>query len=205
MRAPDRSADCLHASAMRASFDHVPTFAAGGRNLNVIVETPRGAGHKYRFDPDTGLFKLGAFLPAGMEFPYDFGFLPGTLAGDGDPLDILLLMDDPTFPGCLVEARPIGVIEARQTEEGRTVRNDRLIAVASESRVHAGVRSMRDAGARLLDEIEQFFVAYDKANDKTFKPLARRGPDVAHRLVIRAQELAREQRDRAGETQKRGR
>jgi inorganic pyrophosphatase len=172
-------------------FAHVPSFAAGGRNLNVIVETPRGAGHKYRFDPETGLFKLGAFLPAGMWFPYDFGFVPQTLAEDGDPLDVLILMDDPSFPGCLVEARPIGVIEAKQKEEGRTFRNDRVIAVAAESRVHAEVRTLRDAGARLLEEIESFFATKAELSDKRFHPLARRGSDVAIRLVKQAQEKAR--------------
>jgi inorganic pyrophosphatase len=184
----------------------VPSFAAGGRNLNVIVETPRGAGHKYRLDPETGLFKLGAFLPAGMWFPYDFGFVPGTLAEDGDPLDVLILMDDPSFPGCLVEARPIGVIEAKQTEEGRTFRNDRVIAVAAESRVHAGVRTLRDAGARLVGDIESYFATKAELGDKAFRPLARRGPNAAIRLVEEAREKAREADDaRSGPRSKRSR
>lgn len=172
-------------------FAHIASFAAGGRNLNVIVETTRGAGHKYKLDLKTGLVKLGAFLPAGLHFPYDFGFVPSTLAEDGDALDVLLLMEDPTFAGCLVEARPIGVIEAKQTEGGRTFRNDRLVAVAAESRVHERVRTLSDVGARRLQEIDEFFRTYDAANDKTFRPLARRGPDVAHRLVLKAQARAR--------------
>src|SRR5262249_2243810 len=88
-------------------------------DLQVIVETPRNSRNKFKFDEETGLFELGSVLPAGAVFPYDFGFLPGTLAPDGDPLDVLLLMDASAFPGCRVRARLIGVIEAEQIEDGK--------------------------------------------------------------------------------------
>lgn len=164
---------------MDAAFAHISPFAPGGRALNVIVETPRTSRCKFRHDPETGLFRLGFFLPTGLAFPYDFGFVPSTCAEDGDPLDVLILMDEPTFPGCLVVARPIGVIEARQTERGRSFRNDRVLAIASESRVHAHVRTLRDVGARALGDLEDFFVAYNAARGKTFAPLARRGARAA--------------------------
>jgi inorganic pyrophosphatase len=179
-------------------FDRIPSFAAGGRNLNVIVETPRGSGWKFAFDTESGLFGVSGYLPAGLSFPFEFGFVPGTLADDGDPLDVLLLVDSPTFTGCRLEARPIGVIEAKQAEEGRTFRNDRLVAVPAESRAHEKIRRLDDVGARLLDEIETFFATYDAANDKQFKPLARRGPRVAHQLVLQAQARARQKRDEEG-------
>lgn len=80
--------------------------------LNVVIETPRGHRNKYSFDHELGLFRLGGVLTAGAVFPFDFGFLPGTLAADGDPLDVLVLMDEPAFPGCLIPARLLGAIEA---------------------------------------------------------------------------------------------
>ena len=99
---------------------------------NVVVETPKGCRNKFKFDEAAGLFRLGGVLPAGAVFPFDFGYLPATQGDDGDPLDVLILMDEPAFPGCVVAARLVGVIEAEQTEKGgRPERNDRLIAVSN--------------------------------------------------------------------------
>jgi inorganic pyrophosphatase len=85
-----------------------------------------------------------------MVFPFDFGSIPGTVAADGDPLDVLVLMDEPAFVGCLIQARLLGVIEAEQTEAGKTERNDRLIAVASESHTHASLKSLKKLDRKLL-------------------------------------------------------
>src|SRR2546421_8211911 len=108
----------------------LPPLDDNGR-VQVVIETPKGSRSKYAFDPDQRAFKLKKVLPEGMVFPHDFGFIPSTEAEDGDPLDVLLLMDQPAFPGCLVEARLIGVIEGEQSEDGKKERNDRLLAVAS--------------------------------------------------------------------------
>src|SRR6186997_2418345 len=126
--------------------------------LNVVIETPKGSRNKYTFDEKLNLFKLGGILTLGASFPFDFGFIPNTLGGDGDPLDLLILMDAPTFVGCLVRARLIGVITAEQTERGKTERNDRLVAVAIKSRRHKQVREIRELSRALLAEIEHFFV-----------------------------------------------
>lgn len=98
--------------------------------VQVIIETPARSGNEFAYDPDQGIFALKKVLPAGMVFPYDFGFLPQTIAPDGDPIDVLLLMDEPAFPGCSVEARLIGVIEGEQLDGKERIRNDRLVAVA---------------------------------------------------------------------------
>jgi inorganic pyrophosphatase len=82
---------------------------------SVIIETPRGRRNKFDYDRKSGLFKLGGLLPAGMTFPFDFGFVPSTLGDDGDPLDVMVLMDAPAHVGCLMDIRIIGVIEAKQT------------------------------------------------------------------------------------------
>src|SRR5207244_4171578 len=122
-------------------------------------------------------------LPAGSAFPYDFGFVPSTLGEDGDPLDVLVLMDAPTCTGCVVGCRLVGVIEARQKEEdGTRERNDRLIAVPIETHRYKGIKSLDDLGAPLLDEIEHFFVEYNQMLGKVFKPLGRRGPSPAEKL-----------------------
>src|SRR5947209_6238977 len=92
----------------------------------VIVETPKGFRNKFNYDPDSGLFMLGGLLPEGMMFPFDFGFIPSTLGEDGDPLDIMILMDAPAHVGCLIEARIIGIITAEQVEDGKSKSNHRL-------------------------------------------------------------------------------
>ena len=96
-----------------------------------IIETPKGSRNKFDYDPDSGLFMLGGLLPEGMMFPFDFGFIPSTLGGDGDPLDILVLMDAPAHVGCLIEVRIIGIIQPEQAGDGKTESNDRLLGVAT--------------------------------------------------------------------------
>lgn len=161
-------------------------FTADGTCLNVIVETSKGSRNKITFDPVRGLYELTGVLPAGASFPYDFGFVPSTLADDGDPLDVLVLMDEPAFAGCLVPSRLIGVITAEQQERDGTVeRNDRLIAVAAKSRTHDEVRTLGDLADALLDEIEHFFVSYNEIKGKRFVPTARKGPRAARTLVER--------------------
>lgn len=161
----------------------LPAFDAATENLNVLIETPKGSSNKYTYDEKRGLFKLGGVLPVGAVFPFDFGFIPSTLGGDGDPLDVLILMDEPAFPGCLIPARLVGVIEAEQTEDGKTMRNDRLIAVATDSRTHSDIQSLSDLNESLVKEIEHFFISYNKAKGKQFKPLGRFAPDRARKVV----------------------
>ena len=88
----------------------------GDETVQVVIETPKGSHNKFAFDEEQRIFMLKKVLPAGMTFPYDFGFLPQTKAPDGDPIDVLLFMDEPAYPGCAVKARLIGVIEGEQME-----------------------------------------------------------------------------------------
>jgi inorganic pyrophosphatase len=174
-----------HKSTGGTRLSHLdPRADASTGLLRVIIETPQGSRNKFNYDEELGLFKLGGVLPAGASFPFDFGFVPSTTGGDGDPLDVLVLMDEAAFAGCLVEARLLGVIEAEQTErDGETTRNDRLIAVAAEARNHKAVRSLGQLSENLLDEIEHFFVSYNEMKGKKFKPLGRFGPKRAERLI----------------------
>ena len=161
----------------------LPAFDDESQDLNVLIETPKGNRNKFKYDEKRGLFKLGGVLPMGAVFPFDFGFIPSTLGGDGDPLDVLILMDEPAFPGCLIPARLIGVIEAEQTEDGETDRNDRLIAVAVDSRSHTDIQTLKDLNESIVNEIEHFFVSFNEAKGKLFEPLGRFGPDRAKRVV----------------------
>jgi inorganic pyrophosphatase len=159
-------------------------FDSESRDLNVVIETPKGSRNKFGYDEKIGLFKLEGILPAGASFPFDFGFIPSTVGGDGDPLDVLLLLDGPVFTGCLVPALLVGVIEAKQTErDGTTTRNDRLIAVAAKSSTHQNLKTLTSLDGSLLDEIEHFFISYNTFKGKEFEPTGRFGPQRAHKLV----------------------
>src|ERR1700674_5157605 len=107
-----------------------PVDADEKDTIQVIIETPKGSRNKYAFDPEQKIFQLMKVLPAGMAFPYDFGFIPSTLAEDGDPTDVLVLMDEPAFPGCLLKCRVVGVIEGQQGKKKKGECNDRVTAIA---------------------------------------------------------------------------
>ncbi len=148
-----------------------------------IVESPGGRRAKYSYDRGSGLFALKRLLPEGMSFPLDFGFIPGTLGEDGDPLDILVLNDEPMAVGVLLEARLVGVILARQTEGGRALRNDRIIGVASASRLYARVGGLEDLGKSWLENVTQFWVNYCRLRGVAFEVLSREGAATACRLI----------------------
>jgi inorganic pyrophosphatase len=152
-------------------------------HLQAVIESPQGSRNKLKHEPGTGTFRVSHCLPAGMSFPFDFGFIPGTRGPDGDPLDVLVLMDAPAFPGCLVSVRLLGVIEAEQEQDGATVRNDRLIAQARGSTERGRPRRLKDLDESLLDEIEAFFLTYNRLRGRRFAPLSRKGPKTAHELV----------------------
>ncbi len=160
-------------------------------HVYVVVETPKGSRNKLDYEPTLGVFMLKKEMPAGHVFPFDFGFIPGTLGEDGDPLDVLILMDDATYPGVLVEARLVGVFEAEQTErDGRRMKNDRLVAVAAGSRRHAEVRTLDDVGQAVLGEVEHFFRSYNEETGKRVEFKSRAGPERAAAAVDEGVERA---------------
>ena len=156
----------------------------------VIIETPRGSRNKYKFDEQTGRMRLSKVMPEGMMFPYDFGFIPGTRAEDGDPVDVLVLSDEPMFPGCAVDCRLVGVIKATQTEKGKENRNDRIIAVAAGSVLYAVINKLSDLHSGVLTQIEAFFTNYQKVRDIEFKVLERGGPEDAQQVLQRSLQRA---------------
>jgi inorganic pyrophosphatase len=165
------------------ALDRIPPRAADGQ-LRAIVETPQGSRNKLKYEPVDEVFRVSCSLPAGMAFPFDFGFIPGTRSDDGDPLDVLILLDAPAYPGCLVEIKLLGVLEADETERsGQTVRNARLIAVAKGSTERGDLKHLKDLAPNLMEQIESFFMTYNALDGKEFEPRGVHGPKRADRLV----------------------
>jgi inorganic pyrophosphatase len=151
--------------------------------VRVVVDTPKGSRNKYKYDETLGLYRLSKVLPLGSAFPYDFGFIPSTRAEDGDPLDVLLLGEEALFPGCLVTVRLVGVIQAEQTEHGKTFRNDRLMGAIETSVNRPAIQTLEDLRSEHLDEIEYFFITYNHLEGRHFKPVGRHGPATAEQLL----------------------
>ena len=167
----------------------VRTGNSGSQNSNrveVIIETPKGSRNKLKYDQANRMFKLSKVMPEGMIFPYDFGFVPATKAEDGDPLDVLVLTDEPLFPGCLVDCTLIGAIEAEQEEKGEKKRNDRLIAVAQQSLLYSEIKDITEVNPTVLKQIEAFFVNYQKVREIKVTILGRRGPERAIEILRHA-------------------
>jgi inorganic pyrophosphatase len=164
------------------------------RVCRAIIETPKGCRNKFDYDPDSGLFMLGGLLPEGMMFPFDFGFIPSTLGEDGDPLDIMVLMDAPAHVGCLIDVRIIGVIMAEQIQDGKSETNDRLLGVTVHSYDHEHLKSIGEVSTTLLNQVEEFFVSYNHQRGKKFRITGTGGPKKAIKFLrsgIRAHKNAK--------------
>jgi inorganic pyrophosphatase len=168
--------------------DQLPAQSEGKQTFNIVIETTRGSRNKYSYDPERQAFALKKVLPEGLVFPFDFGFIPQTKGEDGDPLDVLVLMDEPVFAGCIVECRLIGVLEAKQEKKGKLMRNDRFLAVAESSLNFKRIHEPHDLAPEMLTQIRHFFVSYNEMAGKEFKPLKLLGSTAARRLAMPAHE-----------------
>lgn len=140
--------------------------------VTAIIETPKNSQVKFDYDEQLQCFKLKKILPAGMHFPFDFGYIPGTKGGDGDPLDIIAIAEFGTFTGCAMECRVIGAMLAAQKEKGsKKIRNDRLLAIPLQSILFKNVHEPSQLPKELLDQLQHFFINYNKAAQKDFKIL----------------------------------
>lgn len=155
----------------------------GPNTVQVIIETPKGSRNKYAFDTEQRVFQLKKVLPAGMTFPYDFGFVPSTKAEDGDPTDVLVLMDEPAFPGCLLKCRIVGIIEGEQGKKKQRERNDRVVAVEQDNHSYSHLKHVRDLGKEFVRELEEFFVNYHELTGKKYRILDVKGPTEARRRI----------------------
>ncbi|QJD96850.1 inorganic diphosphatase [Mucilaginibacter robiniae] len=152
--------------------------------VNVIVESPKGSGHKYDYEPETKCFKLMKVLPAGLVFPFDFGFIPGTKGEDGDPLDMIIISEINSFPGCCMDCRIIGSIKAQQTERnGKTMRNDRFLGVPEVSQLFKDVKDLEHLPEGIISQIEYFFQNYNEQAGKKFEVLERLDAEAASKEI----------------------
>jgi inorganic pyrophosphatase len=154
----------------------------------VVIETPYGSGTKVKFDIELGHYRADRVLPAGMAFPFNFGFIPQTLAEDGDPLDAIVLLEAPVYPGCVLYARLLGVLEAEQQDGGKGPwkRNDRVVGVVGGPKGHSSLRTLRDVEAFQLDAIESFFASYHALDGDRLRPKRRTGVRAAETAIRRA-------------------
>lgn len=150
---------------------------------NVIIETPKGRRNKFNFSEKFCVFELGGLLPEGMSFPFDFGFIPSTLGDDGDPLDVMVLMEEPAHVGCLLQVRIVGVLLAEQIEDKKRTMNHRLLGAAIHSYAHENLTDIDQVNTSVLNQIEEFFINYNKGRGKKFLPKGRHGPKRAAEVI----------------------
>ncbi|MXV52401.1 inorganic diphosphatase [Pedobacter sp. HMF7647] len=152
--------------------------------LTVIIETPKGSTQKFDYEPDLKCFKLKKILPAGLAFPFDFGFITNTKGEDGDPLDVIVISEIKTFTGCCMDCRIIGSIKALQTErDGQSMRNDRFLAIPEVSTLFVNVKDIDDLPHGIIDELERFFENYNEQAGKKFEVLERLSSEDAYKLI----------------------
>lgn len=143
--------------------------------LNVLIEIPAGSKNKYEFDKELNAFALDRVLYSSVQYPYDYGFIPNTLADDGDPLDGMVLIDQPTFPGCVIAARPIGMLEMIDGGD----RDEKLLCVPAKDPRYAQINSLENISPHRLEEIAEFFRTYKNLERKETEILGwKQGNDV---------------------------
>jgi inorganic pyrophosphatase len=147
--------------------------------INVLIEIPAGSKNKYEFDKDMNAFALDRVLFASVMYPFDYGFVPNTLADDGDPLDGMVIMDQPTFPGCVIAARPIGMLEMVDGGD----RDEKILCVPDKDPRYASVKSLQDVAQHRLDEVAEFFQTYKNLEKKAVEILGWQDVDKVMPLV----------------------
>ena len=147
--------------------------------INVLVEITGGSKNKYEFDKDMNAFILDRVLFSSVKYPYDYGFVPNTLADDGDPLDGMVMMDEPTFPGCVIAARPVCMLEMIDGGD----RDEKILCVPAEDPRYDHVKSLKDIAPHRLEEIAEFFRSYKNLEKKETKILGWKDIDQVAPLV----------------------
>ncbi|MDY7005506.1 MAG: inorganic diphosphatase [Okeania sp. SIO3B5] len=147
--------------------------------INVLIEIPAGSKNKYEFDKDLQAFALDRVLYSSVQYPYDYGFVPNTLADDGDPLDGMVIMDEPTFPGCVIAAKPIGMLEMIDGGD----RDEKILCVPDKDPRYTEVKSLQDIAPHRLEEIAEFFRTYKNLQKKVTEILGWKDVDHVMPLV----------------------
>jgi inorganic pyrophosphatase len=173
---------------MMTDLSALPTRSKEGA-FHVVIESPRDSRIKLKYDPELRVFKFSRALVLGLRYPYDWGFIPGTAAEDGDPLDAMVLNDAPSFPGVVIECRALGMIRLKQNSKKHKGRenNDRLIAVPIHLPRFASLKNPSDLPARWRQELEEFFLAATRFEGKAAKILGWSGAAEGERMVDRCE------------------
>lgn len=174
---------------------NLKAFDPDKKCYNVVIETPKGSRVKYEYLPDSGLFAVKRALPSGYMFPFNFGFIPSTLGEDGDPLDVLILNEEKVLAGCIVRAKLVAVIEGEQREKGESFRNDRLIGVAIDDEAPPEMANI-NFDDRLCEQVDFFFVSYNRWYGRKFKVLRVGDAKRAKRLVQKGEKMFHKDKDK---------
>ena len=153
----------------------VPIGSRAPEIFNTIIEIPRGSTNKYEVDPRSGLIKLDRVLYSPLYYPFDYGYIPQTKARDGDTLDVLVMISHPTIPGCIVEAKPLGVLLMKD-DKGP---DEKIICAATKDPRYESLRSLDDLEQHLLREVTHFFEIYKELEEKTVDVIGWKGVDEA--------------------------
>ncbi len=148
--------------------------------VRMVVEIPKNSTNKYEYDADLGLFRLDRALYSPVHYPGDYGFIPGTLGDDGDPLDVLALVEEPSFSGCLIEVRPIGMLNMIDQKKG----DQKIIAVPNRNPRFAEVQSMDQIFRHIRREIEHFFTIYKELEGRATATLGWGGLRATRKIVV---------------------
>lgn len=165
------------------NYEKLPIGPHSPDRVNAVIEIPQGSVHKYEYDKQLHVFRLDRTLYSPVHYPGDYGFIPSTLGEDGDPLDILVLVDAPSFPGCVIEVRPIGVL--RMVDQGK--HDEKVLAVVENDPVYREIRDGSQVFPHLLLEIEHFFSIYKNLEGKKTEIAGWSGADAAHKIILEGQ------------------
>jgi len=148
----------------------------------MIVEIPKNSSNKYEYDGTLGVFRLDRALYSPMHYPGDYGFIPGTLAEDGDPLDVLALVEEPSFPGCLIEVRPVGLLSMMDNEET----DQKIIAVPNRNPRFDEIHSMDQIFPHVRRELEHFFSIYKELEGRKTQTQGWGRPMEAREAIVKS-------------------
>ena len=169
-------------------YSKLPAGENAPDRVNAVIEIPHGSVNKYEYDKQLHVFRLDRTLYSPVHYPGDYGFIPSTLGHDGDPLDVLVLVDEPSFPGCLIEVRPIGVL--RMVDQGKG--DEKILAVVESDPTYRQIKDYGQVFPHQLREIEHFFTIYKSLEGKKTEIVGFEGVEAARRIIAEGQKRVRE-------------
>jgi inorganic pyrophosphatase len=168
----------------------LPIGSDSPRLVNAVIEIPLDGISKYEYDKELHVFRLDRNLYSPVHYPGDYGFIPSTLGDDGDPLDCLVLVDTPSFSGCVMHVRPIGVLLMTDQGEG----DEKIIAVGDDNPRYAHIKDISDIYPHICKEITHFFSVYKDLEGKSVQTHGFRGIDEAHTIIEKSQKAFSEKK-----------